>query len=57
MEPSQRNVLLQESLHRGAVERYANAPPEKPRIRFPWGLLIGLLILILVYYFVNKMLF
>ncbi|MDD4878119.1 MAG: hypothetical protein PHO02_03725 [Candidatus Nanoarchaeia archaeon] len=52
MEPSQRNAL-----YRGAVERYAHAPPEKPRIRFPWGLLIGLLILIIVYYFVNKMLF
>lgn len=52
MGPSQRNVL-----YRGAVERYANAPPEKPRMRFPWGILIGLLILILVYYYVNKLLF
>lgn len=52
MEPSQRNAL-----YHGAVERYAHAPIEKPRMRFPWGILIGLLILILVYYFVNKMLF
>lgn len=52
MEHAQRNMLL-----RGAVERYAQLPAQKPRMRFPWGIIIGLLILIAVYFIVNKILF
>jgi hypothetical protein len=52
MDPAQRNWL-----YRGAVERYAQAPVQKPRMRFPWGLVIALLILIAMYYIVNKMIF
>ncbi|MBU2638469.1 MAG: hypothetical protein KJ955_05835 [Nanoarchaeota archaeon] len=52
MQPSQRTAL-----YRGAVERYAQLPPEKPKIRVPWGLLIGLLLLIIVYYVVSKLIF
>ncbi len=52
MEPVQRNALF-----RGVVERYAQMPAEKPKMRFPWGLLIGLLLLILTYYVVSKFIF
>ena len=52
MEPAQKNWM-----YRGAVERYAKAPAQKPKMRFPWGVVIGLLILILVYYYINKLLF
>ncbi|MFH1065671.1 MAG: hypothetical protein V1734_04170 [Nanoarchaeota archaeon] len=52
MEPGQKQWM-----YRGAVERYAKTPAMKPKMRFPWGVVIGLLILILVYYYVNKMLF
>lgn len=52
MEPAQRSVL-----YRGAVERYAQMPPQKPKLRIPWGLLIGLLILVLTYYIVSRLIF
>lgn len=52
MEPGQRHWM-----YRGAVERYAQTPAAKQRMRFPWGLVIALLILIAVYYIVNKMIF
>jgi len=52
MDPAQKQWL-----YRGAVERYARTPAQKPRMKFPWGVIIALLILILVYYYVNKLLF
>jgi len=50
MQPSQRHWL-----YSGAVARYAQTPVQKPKMRFPWGIVIALLILIAVYYIVTKM--
>ncbi len=52
MQPSQRHWL-----YSGAVERYAQIPDQKPKMRFPWGIIIALLVLIAMYYFVNKIIF
>lgn len=49
MESFQRSAL-----YTGAVSRYANAPPEKPRVRFPWGAVAGLVVLIIAYLLIKK---
>jgi len=57
MDTRQAVLMREQFMQRGALEQYAHAPPEKPKLRFPWGILIGLIILILVYYFMTNLVF
>ena len=54
MDARQALLMREQMAHRGAVEQYAQLPQEKPRVHFPWGIVAGLIILILAYYFVTK---